>query len=116
MYMPSPFLLEETVLNVKKIGLLVAALVSTLTIEKTVHAEGAGFSISPSYNAAQTDTSLGYFSMNSQADVDYDVAVNVHNLDKSTIGSYQVQLVDATTTNSGSVNYTPNGAPLVKTK
>ena len=116
MYMSGPFLLEEYVLNVKKIGLLVAVLVSVLTFEKTVHAEGAGFSISPSYNSAQTDSSLGYFSMNSQSDVDYDVAVNVHNLDSNMVGSYQVQLVDATTTNSGAINYTPNGSPLFKTK
>ena len=99
----------------KRIGLLLIIILMSLGITQTVHAEGAGFSISPIYSEQQTDADLGYFSMNSVENAVYDVTINIHNLDTTNPGTYQVRVVDATTTNQGALNYTPSTQELVKT-
>lgn len=77
---------------------------------------GANFSITPVYSDVQTDNTLGYISINTTNDSNYTVSVKISNLDSENKANYRVKLVNATTNDSGSIDYSPNKQKLVKGK
>lgn len=81
-----------------------------------VHAEGAEFTITPQFGAGQTDSSVGYFSIKADDDQTYPLTVNVQNLSTKTEHTFTAKLVAASTTNSGSIDYTPNNQLMTKSK
>ncbi|MCM0583381.1 DUF916 and DUF3324 domain-containing protein [Weissella diestrammenae] len=90
---------------------LLLGLVSTVP---HVHAEGADFTVSPVYGSGQTQNDLGYFSLKTDAGKTYQLTVTVQNLDTKNANQFKAQLVTASTSNTGAIDYTPSKQKMVK--
>lgn len=97
-----------------KIVIGLAFVLGILGTPIVAHAQGADFTVNPVYSADQTDKKLGYIDLKVGDKKDYPISVNVQNMDKNEAASYTVSLVNATTNDNGSVNYTPSKQGLVK--
>lgn len=105
----------------KKKGLIVllglmCLLVGIGSFAQAVQAEGAEFTVTPEYGLGQTDASLGYFAIKAEKGQTYPITVNVQNLNMKKTNDFNAQLVAASTSNSGSIDYTPTHQKMVKTK
>ncbi|WP_208421893.1 DUF916 and DUF3324 domain-containing protein [Latilactobacillus fragifolii] len=95
---------------------LMAFLIAFSHFTQAVHAEGAEFTVTPEYGGGQTDASLGYFSIKAENGQTYPLTVNVQNLNMEKANDFNAQLVAASTSNSGHIDYTPTHQKMVKTK
>jgi len=95
---------------------LMCLLVGIGSFAQAVHAEGAEFTVTPEYGLGQTDASLGYFAIKAEKGQTYPITVNVQNLNTKKTNDFNAQLVAASTSNSGSIDYTPTHQKMVKTK
>lgn len=73
---------------------------------RTVADDGADFTIIPIFNENQTDDSLGYFSI--KYEKDYPIKIKIKNLNTKESSKFEVMLINATTTNTGQIDYTPS--------
>jgi antitoxin component of MazEF toxin-antitoxin module len=70
--------------------------------------EGADFTISPIFGEGQTDPAVGYFSIKAENGGNYPLKLAIQNLNANEEQAFEVQLVRATTSNDGRINYTPS--------
>ncbi|WP_125767221.1 DUF916 and DUF3324 domain-containing protein [Lapidilactobacillus wuchangensis] len=92
-------------------AIIVAGLVSLGLIAPRISqaAEtGAEFSVQPILPAAQTDQQLHHFAITPQANTTYPLKIVVENLSPTTSHQFRVQLLAATTTSGGKIDYTPS--------
>ncbi len=68
---------------------------------------GSDFTIVPDFGSGQTDDQLAYYSLKTQPGQQYPLTVTVSNLSPTEELAFTVQLVAATTTDQGEINYTP---------
>lgn len=91
-----------------------AILLFTLFLPVNAHAEeGAGFTVTPVLGKGQTDPTAGYFSIKGEKNTSYPVTVAVQNLTENETQDFDVQLVQATTSNNGHIDYTPSSKKMV---
>lgn len=80
-----------------------------LTATLTVFAEeGSDFTVVPNYGAGQTNQDAGYFSIKAENEKTYPIKVTIFNLSKKEDNTFSIQLVQASTTNNGRIDYTPS--------
>ena len=75
--------------------------------------EGAGFTVTPVLGKGQTDPTAGYFSIKGEQNESYPVTVAVQNLTENENQDFDVQLVQATTSNNGHIDYTPSSKKMI---
>lgn len=75
--------------------------------------EGAGFTVTPVLGKGQTDPAAGYFSIKGEQNESYPVTVAVQNLTENENQDFDVQLVQATTSNNGHIDYTPSSKKMI---
>ena len=85
-------------------------------LTQKVHAEGAEFSVNPVYTDGQTDKRLGYLSIKADDAKTYPLTVEVQNLNTKQSNTFDAQLVAASTTDNGTIDYTPGKQVMVKSK
>lgn len=95
---------------------LICLLVGIGSFAQEAHAEGAEFTVTAQYGAGQTDASLGYFSIKAEKGQSYPITVNVQNLNTQEANDFDAKLVAASTSNNGTIDYTPSHQKMVKTK
>lgn len=85
-----------------------------LQAPKTVTAAGADFTITPIHSAAQSDTTLDYFSLIAQPQQRYTLTTQVANLSATETLDFEARLLTATTSSYGRINYIPTDQPKDK--
>ncbi len=89
-------------------------LLFTLLLPVNVHAqEGAGFTVTPVLGKGQTDSAAGYFSIKGKKNESYPVTVAIQNLTEHEKQVFDVQLIQATTSNNGHIDYTPSSQKMM---
>ncbi|WP_436667636.1 DUF916 and DUF3324 domain-containing protein [Latilactobacillus sakei] len=79
-------------------------------------ADGAEFTITPVYGAGQSDKAAGYFSITAKPGESYPLTVNVQNLNTKQANDFDAQVVKASTSNSGTIDYGVSTQKMTKTK
>lgn len=96
----------------KKIVLFIVTFVCILFPSK-IMADGSNFTVQPILGSNQQSNDSYYF-LKTDSNGTYHLEANVQNFDKKNSQSFKVSVINSTTSNSGSIDYSPNDQKLYK--